>query len=57
MVYRFNSDDRVDYREEVILDSVIILLVVIKLIMRGCCSEKISFGCLVIWIVMEIIIV
>lgn len=43
--------------EEIILDAIIISLVAIKLIMRGCCSERVSLGMLIIWLLLEILIV
>ncbi len=57
MIYNINQLDREKYREEIILDALIISLVAVKLIMRGCCKEKVGFGALILWCVLEVIIV
>lgn len=46
-----------DQQMEIILDTIIILLVAIKVIIRLCCHSVISFGYLVVWILLEIVIV
>jgi hypothetical protein len=57
MIIPYQNNLIEDQTEEIILDAIIISLVAIKLIMRGCCSERVSLGLLIIWLLLEVLIV